>query len=206
MRITATAGHGASPIVIRPYHLRGSMGVRYFMIRTWPAAGAGIPHYYVKVRSLEKNASIRSASSKDIDSIHEIITSYSKDGILLSRTLDDITRNLENFLVAEISGTAVGVITFFDYGDHLKEVRSLAVNKGYLRRGIGSLLLKALIKRLNAANTPRIFVLTYTPAFFEKNGFSMINMDTLPEKIWKDCVYCDKQDNCTETAMECILA
>ncbi|MBP7738062.1 MAG: GNAT family N-acetyltransferase [Spirochaetes bacterium] len=151
---------------------------------------------------MKENAAIRDATSNDIDSIHEMITSYSAEGILLSRTLDDISRTLDNFLVAEIGGSAVGVITFFDYGDHLKEVRSLAVNKGYLRRGIGSQLLKALITRIRATNTPRIFVLTYTPAFFEKNGFSVINMDTLPEKIWKDCMYCDRQDNCTETALE----
>ncbi len=156
----------------------------------------------MKVWSLKENAAIRDATSNDIDSIHEMITSYSAEGILLSRTLDDISRTLDNFLVAEIGGSAVGVITFFDYGDHLKEVRSLAVNKGYLRRGIGSQLLKALITRIRATNTPRIFVLTYTPAFFEKNGFSVINMDTLPEKIWKDCMYCDRQDNCTETALE----
>lgn len=164
--------------------------------------GADTPHHNTKVWSLKANAVIRGATVEDTDSIHEIISSYSKEGILLSRTLDDITRNLGNFLIAEIGGTAVGVITFYDYGDHLKEVRSLAVNKSYLRRGIGSLLLKALITRLKASNTPRIFVLTYTPAFFEKNGFTLINMDTLPEKIWKDCVYCDRQDNCTETALE----
>lgn len=147
-------------------------------------------------------AAIRKATSADINAIHEIISSYSEEGILLSRTLDDINAGLDNFFVAEIGKETVGVITFFDYGDHLKEVRSLAVHKRYLRRRIGSDLLHALIRHLTAANTPRIFVLTYTPAFFEKNGFTEISMDTLPEKIWKDCMYCKKQDNCTETALE----
>lgn len=151
---------------------------------------------------MKHNATIRKATSSDIDTIHEIISSYSEEGILLSRNLDDISRSIENFFVAEIGSVTVGVITFFDYGDHLKEVRSLAVNRNYLRRGIGSALLQALIAHLRAENTPRIFVLTYTPAFFERNGFTVINMDTLPEKIWKDCVFCTKQDNCTETALE----
>jgi amino-acid N-acetyltransferase len=155
----------------------------------------------MKVVNLKTDAAIRRAASEDIDSIHEIISSYSEEGILLSRSLDDISHNIGNFLVAEIGSVTVGVITFFDYGDHLKEVRSLAVNKHYLRRGIGSALLQALIDRLSAANTPRIFVLTYTPAFFERNGFTVLSMDTLPEKIWKDCIYCTKQDNCTETAL-----
>jgi len=151
---------------------------------------------------LKNNATIRNATSSDIGTIHQIISTYSEEGILLSRSLDDISHSIDNFFVAEIGTVNVGVITFFDYGDHLKEVRSLAVNPNYLRRGIGSALLQALIAHLRAANTPRIFVLTYTPAFFERNGFTVINMDTLPEKIWKDCVFCTKQDNCTETALE----
>ena len=151
---------------------------------------------------MKASVSIRKAVAEDSDYIHNIISSYSEDGILLSRTLDDISHNIDNFLVAEIEGVIVGVITFYDYGDHLKEVRSLAVNKSYLRRGIGSSLLQALIRNLGAANKPKIFVLTYTPAFFERNGFTVISMDNLPEKIWKDCMYCTKQDNCTETALE----
>ncbi len=150
---------------------------------------------------MKNTATIRKATSQDTDTIHEIITSYSREGILLSRSLDDISHSIENFFVAEIGSVIVGVITFYDYGDHLKEVRSLAVNRNYLRRGIGSALLQALITHLRAANTPRIFVLTYTPAFFERNGFTEINMDTLPEKIWKDCMYCPRQDNCNETAL-----
>ncbi len=151
---------------------------------------------------MNTEAAIRRATSEDIDTIHKIISSYSEEGILLSRSLDDISSNIDNFFVAEIGSVTVGVITFFDYGDHLKEVRSLAVNKHYLRRGIGSALLHALISHLRTANTPRIFVLTYTPAFFERNGFTVINMDTLPEKIWKDCIFCTKQENCNETALE----
>jgi amino-acid N-acetyltransferase len=151
---------------------------------------------------LNKKAAIRKATSVDIDAIHEIISSYSEEGILLSRSLDDIINNIDNFFIAEIGNVIVGVITFFDYGDHLKEVRSLAVNKNYLRRGIGSALLQALISHLGSANKPRIFVLTYTPAFFERNGFTVINMDNLPEKIWKDCIFCTKQENCNETALE----
>jgi amino-acid N-acetyltransferase len=151
---------------------------------------------------LKTTAAVRKATGYDIDSIYEIIASYAEDGVLLARSLDDISNTLENFYVAEINHFTVGVITFYDYGDHLKEVRSLAVRKNYLRRGIGSTLLRKLIQDLTDANMPKIFVLTYAPAFFEKNGFAVINMESLPEKIWKDCMYCKNQESCNETALE----
>jgi amino-acid N-acetyltransferase len=151
---------------------------------------------------LKATAVVRRATGEDINTIHEIIASYSEEGILLARSIDDISNTLENFYVAEVNDTIAGVITFYDYGDHLKEVRSLAVRKNYLRRGIGSTLLQRLIQDLTAENKPKIFVLTYTPAFFERNGFVAIDMETLPEKIWKDCMYCKNQDTCHETALE----
>lgn len=146
-------------------------------------------------------AVIRKASEDDIESIHEIINAYSGDGTLLSRSLDDIASAIDNFYVADVSGSIAGVITYHDYGDHLKEVRSLAVKKRFLRKGIGSLLLGKLIADLTAANSPTLFVLTYTPEFFKKNGFVEINMDTLPEKIWKDCMYCINYATCSEIAL-----
>jgi amino-acid N-acetyltransferase len=151
---------------------------------------------------LKTTAVVRKATARDIDTIHEIIASYSEEGVLLARSIDDISDTLENFYVAEVRDITAGVVTFYDYGDHLKEVRSLAVRKNYLRRGVGSILLQKLIQDLTAANMPKIFVLTYTPAFFERNGFEAIDMETLPEKIWKDCIYCKNQDTCHETALE----
>lgn len=148
-----------------------------------------------------KAAAVRTATDDDIDSIHEIINTYAGDGTLLSRNPEDIASFIGNFYVAEVNGDIAGVITYHDYGDHLKEVRSLAVKKKYLRRGIGSMLLRKLIDDLTAANSPTLFVLTYAPEFFRKNGFVEINMDTLPEKIWKDCMYCKNYATCSEIAL-----
>jgi amino-acid N-acetyltransferase len=43
--------------------------------------------------------------------------------------------------------------------------------------------------------------LTYEQAFFEKLGFEVVNKDTLPLKVWSDCVRCPKRDGCDEIAM-----
>jgi amino-acid N-acetyltransferase len=43
--------------------------------------------------------------------------------------------------------------------------------------------------------------LTYEQAFFEKLGFVVVDKDTLPLKVWSDCVRCPKRDGCDEIAM-----
>jgi amino-acid N-acetyltransferase len=156
---------------------------------------------------LESNAAksnlvVRNAAPNNIDEIYEIIASYSKNGIILERSHENIKASISCFYVAEINGSVAGVISYYDYGDHLKEIRSLGVKKGFLRQGIGSALLRKVIQPLCEGNNPKIFVLTYTPEFFERNGFSIIPKDTLPEKIWKDCVKCKNIDICNETALE----
>jgi len=145
---------------------------------------------------------IRKATTDDIDSIFTIIKFYSDGGIILERSLKDLKSSLYYFYVAEISQTIVGTCSYYDYGGHLMEIRSLGVKKNFLRQDIGSALIKRVIQDLCALNKPKIFVLTYTPEFFKRNGFSIISKNTLPEKIWKDCVTCKNIDTCNEIALE----
>jgi len=53
-------------------------------------------------------------------------------------------------------------------------------------------------RRLHIRN---IMSLTYEQRFFEKLGFVVVNKDTLPLKVWSDCVKCPKRDGCDEIAM-----
>ena len=43
--------------------------------------------------------------------------------------------------------------------------------------------------------------LTYEQRFFEKLGFEVVPKESLPLKVWSDCVRCPKRDGCDETAM-----
>ena len=151
---------------------------------------------------MKNTAVIRKAVPDDINAIYDIIKSYSNDGVILERSHGNIKLSLSDFHVAELNHAIAGVISHFDYGTHLKEIRSLGVKKNFLRRGIGSALLMKVIQDLCRQNKPKIFVLTYTPEFFERNGFSVIQKDTLPEKIWKDCSKCKNIDICSEIALE----
>jgi amino-acid N-acetyltransferase len=145
---------------------------------------------------------IEKALPADIDSIYQIIKFYSDDDVVLERSRDDISASLETFIVAREGEEIKGVISYYDYGPDLKEVRSLCVSKEGLRKGTGSLLLNKLVDEIRRkSSTTKIFVLTYNPGFFKKGNFIEVEKNSLPEKIWKDCESCKNRDDCRETAM-----
>ncbi len=52
----------------------------------------------------------------------------------------------------------------------------------------------------------KLMSLTYEQRFFEKLGFKVVSKDSLPLKVWSDCVRCPKNDACDELAMGLELA
>ena len=47
----------------------------------------------------------------------------------------------------------------------------------------------------------KLMSLTYEQAFFAKLGFEVVLKESLPLKVWSDCVRCPKNDKCDEIAM-----
>lgn len=145
---------------------------------------------------------IRDAMRGDVQQIRRLVHYYAERDIILDRDEEDILASLNTFLVAEYDKKILGIISFYDYGKKLKEIRSLAVENNWKKCGIGSTLLENLIAILcKKFPESKIFVLTFSPQFFQKYGFMIIDKDTLPEKIWKDCKNCKHRDNCGETAL-----
>lgn len=145
---------------------------------------------------------IRNATNSDAKAIYSILLPYSDEGVIIKRTVEDIKQNIQNFFIAETKNDIMGVISYYNYSDNLKEVRSLAVKKKYYKKGVGIALLKGLLNiLLEDYPKARIFALSIHPEFFKKSGFVEISKDTLPEKIWKDCQNCIHQNNCDETAL-----
>jgi hypothetical protein len=46
-----------------------------------------------------------------------------------------------------------------------------------------------------------VFALTRKTGFFLKLGFQVVPRDSLPRKIWKDCITCTKFVGCDEVAV-----
>lgn len=144
---------------------------------------------------------ITQAQPGDAESILDLINIHAEMNLMLPRTLADIERNLPQFLVYRQEGCVVGVCALVYGTAGLVEIRSLAVHPACYRRGIGSALVSAAMQSAAQAGYARVFVLTYAAPLFKRFGFEVIDKNLLPEKIWRDCKVCPKQERCDETAM-----
>jgi len=144
---------------------------------------------------------IHSAKISDAKVIYSLINYYAERDRMLFRSLSDIYENLQSFLVAELDGNVVGCCALQIIWSDLAEIKSLAVDQAHKEKGIGKMLVNAAIDQAHQLALPRVFALTLDPAFFERLGFEIMEKDTLPMKVWKDCAKCSKQQNCDETAV-----
>jgi len=144
---------------------------------------------------------IRKATLQDVDIVLQLINIHAESGEVLYRTREEVEAHIADFRVIESDGAIVGTCGLsWDMGG-MVEIRSLAVHPDHYRQGVGTELVKQCIHEATLAEYPRIFVLTYAMPLFEKLGFQVIHKSELPQKIWKDCQGCRKQEHCDEIAM-----
>ena len=149
----------------------------------------------------ELTGTLRKAKMKDAERIQFLINEYAKQGLMLPRSINSIYEHIRDFWVYEENGEVLGTCALTIFWNDLAEVRSLAVDPEHLRRGIGTALVKKALDEAKEFGINRVFTLTYQVKFFEKLGFKVIDKNSLPHKIWRDCINCVKFPNCDETAM-----
>jgi len=144
---------------------------------------------------------VRSAKISDVPAIHALISSYAERDRMLFRSPADIYENLQTFCVAEQDGRVVGCCSLEIIWADLAEVKSLAVDGVHKDQGIGTALVGAALEQATKLGVPKVFALTLEPVFFQKQGFTVVEKEALPMKVWSDCARCTKQQNCDETAL-----
>ena len=144
---------------------------------------------------------VRPAAIGDVPTIHYLVEAYAAQGNLLPRTMNELYRHLRDFFVIEVADRIAGCGALEIFTEDLGEVRSLAVEDEFKRRGFGKLLVQRLVQEARTLGLRRLMALTYVPPFFHKLGFKTVAKETLPEKVWGICVKCYKFNNCDETAV-----
>lgn len=145
----------------------------------------------------------RKATFADVDEIHDLIAVYAAQGVMLPKPHSTLYETLREFVVAQDFATKkiVGVGALHLTWNELAEVRSMAVHADFSRHGIGSEIVKKLLEEGRAVGVKKFFTLTYRPDFFSSLGFETTTKESLPHKIWKECIDCPKFPNCDEIAM-----
>ena len=149
----------------------------------------------------------RQAKFSDVEEIYNLIAGYATQGIMLPKPHNVLYETIREFIVAEevstkkIIGTGALHLTW----NELAEVRSMAIQPEYKRQGIGAEIVKKLLEEGKEVGVKKFFTLTYSPEFFQSLGFKTTTKESLPHKIWKECIECPKFANCDEIAMIYIL-
>jgi amino-acid N-acetyltransferase len=144
---------------------------------------------------------VRCARIPDAKAIYSLVSYYAERDEMLFRSMADIYENLQTFTVVELNSNVVGCCALEIIWSDLAEIKSLAVDESCTEKGIGKMLVASAIEQACQLGVSRVFALTLEPKFFEKLGFSVVEKETLPMKVWSDCAKCPKQQNCDETAV-----
>ena len=144
---------------------------------------------------------IRKARISDLKQIHRLVNDFAKREQMIPRSLNELYETVRDFVVYEDSGDVCGVCALHIMWEDLAEIRSLAVDKKYQKRGIGKHLVRLCLKEAKTLGLKRVFALTYHPEFFKKLGFADTDKASLPQKIWGDCLRCPRFPECDEYAV-----
>src|SRR3984957_20736053 len=111
----------------------------------------------------------RRAKLSDVSAIYGLIAHYVGQGLLLSRSEDEIRRNIGHFIVLLNAERLVGCLSLEKYGADLAEIRSVAVDPEVRGCGIGAKLLAFALQETRKQAIARVFAATRAQVFFDRH-------------------------------------
>lgn len=145
---------------------------------------------------------IRKAVMSDAKHIQALINNFAKTGLMLPVSINEIYEKILEFVVWDEGGQILGCCAMHPTWENLAEIRSVAVDQTCFKKGIGTAVVSAAMDKAREVGITDVFLLTYQPGFFGKLGFSELEKEHLPKKIWSDCLKCAKFPDCDEIAMK----
>ncbi len=133
--------------------------------------------------------SVRRARTGDVPRIQELIEPLVRRRILLGKETVTFYEAVQEFRVAEDdAGQLIGCGALHVMWSDLGEVRTLAVQEGWLGRGVGRALLGRLEDDARDLGLSRLFCLTFEVPFFERNGFEDMGEEAVDPALYAELV------------------
>jgi argininosuccinate lyase len=214
-RSDALGARGRQDAVARPEERGGAMdGGAERAARSAPGPPAAPPDQAPPAAALDQapeirpdGITLRRATLADVSGIAGIMAGYVAQGLLLPRPVSELFQCVREFHVAERPATGstppeiVACAALRVLWSDLGEVRSLAVREDMHGRGLGRALVTRVLDDARALALPRVIALTRDVPFFERCGFAVHSRESLPRKVWTDCVRCPRRHACDEVAV-----
>ena len=148
---------------------------------------------------------LRKARITDVKGVHRLIMNTSADdGLVLPRSYNQLYSHLRDFFVVvdeSAEDVIMGCCALSICWENLAEVRSLVVASSARGLGLGRKLVEACLSDAVTLGIYRVFALTNTVPFFAHMGFAEVSKDSLPQKVWSDCLNCPRFPDCDEIAL-----
>ncbi|HTR69604.1 MAG TPA: amino-acid N-acetyltransferase [Mycobacteriales bacterium] len=132
------------------------------------------------------NVTIRPARTDDVPLIRRLVDFYAAKGILLDKPTVTLYEDVQEFVVAELDGEAVGCGALHVLWADLAEVRTVAVDPLCKQKGIGHAILETLLERARAIGVRRVFCLTFEVSFFAAHGFKRFTATAVEPGVYDE--------------------
>ncbi|MDF1477473.1 amino-acid N-acetyltransferase [Leifsonia sp. H3M29-4] len=128
---------------------------------------------------------VRPARTSDVPAIQALIEPLVQRRILLGKDRVVFYEALQEFRVAEDDGgRLIGCGALHVIWDDLAEVRTLAVEESWLRKGVGHALLERIEDDARELGVTKLFCLTFETGFFGRHGFEPIGEELVSPDVF----------------------
>ncbi len=147
----------------------------------------------------------RRATIQDVTEMSTLINEFASARIMLARGPLYLYQSIQDYMVitGEVNGKDVIVACggLHVLWEDLAEIRSVAVHPALQNRGLGRLLINALIENAKQIKVNELFVFTLAPDFFSSLHFKEVPRDVIPPVVWAECSKSPKFYKCDEIGM-----
>jgi len=127
--------------------------------------------------------SIRPMRADDIGDVLRLMEPLVQEGILVTRSEDELTARHGDFVVYSIDDVVHACGALHDYGEGQGEIAAIATNPVYGHLSMGRKIVSYLVEKAARIGMTRVFVLTTrTIDWFEQLGFVETDLATLPAR------------------------
>ena len=130
---------------------------------------------------------VRPAVPADVRAIRDLVEPYANRRILIAKEQVAYYEAIQELVVAvDAHGTVVGCGALHVMWVDLAEIRTLAVDPGWVGAGVGHAILDTLLDRARSLGLERVFCLTFEVDFFARHGFEEIEGTVVSPEVYAE--------------------